>query len=60
MGRVDAGTRGLYVAAGHEGSGLTLAPMSARVLAAQILSGSHEPDRSLSAIDEHLAPASAA
>ena len=59
VGRVP-GTRGLYVAAGHEGSGLTLAPMSAHILAAQILSGAHEPDQSLSAIEQYLAPAAAA
>ena len=59
VGRVP-GTRSLYVAAGHEGSGLTLAPMSARLLAAQILDGTGQQDPSLSAIDGYLAPTPAA
>ena len=36
MGPVP-GAEGLYVAAGHEGSGLTLGPATAELLAAQLL-----------------------
>ena len=33
------GAQGLWVAAGHEGSGLTLGPATAELLAAQLLGG---------------------
>ena len=50
------GASGVFVAAGHEGSGLTLAPMSARILATQILRGCPVNDPSLQSIGQYLAP----
>ena len=42
LGRVP-GTEGLFVAAGHEGSGLTLAPATAEILAAMLLQRTPPP-----------------
>ena len=50
-------TTGLFVAAGHEGSGLTLAPMSARILASQVLRGpSRTTDASMDRLSRYLMP----
>ncbi len=50
------GTRGLFVAAGHEGSGLTLAPMTARILASQILDGPNQTEPSMDRLSRYLMP----
>ena len=54
------GASGLFVAAGHEGSGLTLAPVSARMLASQILNGTSETDPSIDALARYLTPMASA
>ena len=51
---------GLFVAAGHEGSGLTLAPMSACILASQILHGKSETAPVTDSIAKYLRPMAAA
>ena len=50
------GASGLFIAAGHEGSGLTLAPMSARILASQILDGTRQDDPSIEGLCRYLMP----
>jgi len=50
------GTSGLFVAAGHEGSGLTLAPMTARILASQILYLPSQVDPSMDRLSSYLMP----
>ena len=50
------GASGLFVAAGHEGSGLTLAPMTACILASQILDGRRQIDLSMDGASRYLMP----